>query len=248
MLNLVLGALALVVLVLLFKYLTGKSKPSENRSSLEKIACSLFTIFNRNLDDAQRSIRTARVMKDEALQEVNEALKSLEDSYRKNRVDLRLAKKKLEEVTLPNLRDMPGKLEAKARLSKTKYEESVAAGNPVEAYKQNAYKYLANKDQTRKNIEKAEKILEKLAYTIDTESANYEGRKMDLEMIKANLECMVDIPQVELNQSLNRIRSLQNELNDRMNEDMIRSEVEDELRNENNSIVSSSYDEEFNNL
>lgn len=51
--------LAVILLILVFKYFTGKSKPSQNRSSMEKIACSLFSIFRRNVDDAANSLRSA---------------------------------------------------------------------------------------------------------------------------------------------------------------------------------------------
>lgn len=44
---------------------------------MEKIACSLFSIFRKNVDDAATSLRSARVMREEAMQEVNDAIRNL---------------------------------------------------------------------------------------------------------------------------------------------------------------------------
>lgn len=249
MLTLFLSAIGLAVLVLLFKYFTGKSKPAESRSALEKIACSLFVIFRSNTEDAARSIRSARVMKAEALQEVNDALNNLTNSFKENKISLKTALKQLEEVTIPNMKDLPGKLEAKARKAKKDYQKSVEDGNPIEAYKLNAKKYLQHKLKALEDIKRAEKMRTKLQVTIETAQATYEGQKIDLEMIKSDLECVVDIPQVELSESLSRIKSLQSELTTRMNQDNIRAEVNNEMANETDSdSYSSEIDDEFDKL
>lgn len=239
----------IVVLFLLFKYLTGRKKPSDQRSAWEKIACSLFVISRKNVEDAANNLRTARVMKTEALQEVDDAMSSLQSSYKENMISLKTALKQMSEVTLPKLKDQPGKLEAKARKAKKDYQASVDKGSPIEAHKNNAKRYLQLKNEALENIKKSEKLKEKLEVTIETSKAEYEGKMIDLEMIKSNLECMVDIPQIELNQSLGRIRSLQNELSNRMNQDQIRAEVESEVsREDNSSSYSSDVEDEFNNL
>lgn len=67
-------------------------------------------------------------------------------------------------------------------------------------------------------------------------------------MIKSELESMVDIPQIELNNSLARIQSLQSELTDRMNVDAIQAEVQSEMRDEETATCSADLDAEFNNL
>lgn len=67
-------------------------------------------------------------------------------------------------------------------------------------------------------------------------------------MIKSELESMVDIPQIELNNSLARIQSLQSELSDRMNVDAIQAEVQSEMRDEETATYSADLDAEFNNL
>lgn len=251
MVTVILSVAVILVLLLLFKYFTGKSKPSESRSALERIACSIFVIFRSNTEDAARSIRSARVMKAEALQEVNDALSNLQSSYRDNRIALKTALKQLDETTIPKLRDMPGKLEAKARKAKKDYLESVEKGNPIEAYKMNAKKFLQHKAKAVEDIKRAEKMKTKLNVTIDTAQATYEGQKMDLEMIKSDLECVVDIPQIELSESLSRIRSLQSELTSRMNQDNIRAEVNNEMMSEVSSEsaeYSSNIDDEFDKL
>lgn len=239
-----------VLLVLKFKHLTGKVKPAEQRSALEKIACSIFVKARAQAEDAARSIRTARVMKTEALQEVNDALANLQSSYKSNMISLKTALKTMEEQTLPRLKDTPGKLEARARKSKKDYEASVEKGTPIEAYKANAIKYLQHKNKALEDIKRAEKTVEKLTITIETAKATYEGQKVDLEMLKADLESVVDIPQIELTESLNRIRSLQSELNNRMNQDNITAEVNNELINEDQSSAaySSDVEDEFNKL
>ena len=75
--TIIFGAIGLLLVVLLFKFFTGKGKPSDQRTSFEKLACSLFSIFMKNVDDLNNSIRTATVLKDEALQEVNRAISNL---------------------------------------------------------------------------------------------------------------------------------------------------------------------------
>ena len=99
------------------------------------------------------------------------------------------------------------------------------------------------------DIKRSEKMAEKLEITIETSKAEYDSKMTDLQMIKINLESMVDIPQIELNQSLERIRSLQGELTTRMSQDQIRSEVESELSNSNSeSSYSADIDAEFDKL
>ena len=240
--------LLLFIVVLLFKFLTGKGKPSTERSSMEKIACALFSIFRKNVDDAANSLRTARVMKEEAMQEVNDAIKNLKHSYQEGQVNMKSALKKLQEEILPNLKDQPGKLEGKARKAKKDYEASVGNGHPIEAHKQNALKYLQLKNKAVNNIKRTEDNITKLSVAIETSRAQYDGNITDLEMIKSELESMVDIPQIELNNSLARIQSLQNELTESMNIDAIRAEVQTEMRDEETAVYSADLDTEFANL
>lgn len=246
--NVILGVIALLVVTLVFKAFTGKSKPAEQRTSLEKIACSLLVIGRKNVDDAANSIRTAKVMKAEALQEINDALLNLKTNFKQSLVNLKVAHKTLTEKTLPNLKDQPGKLEAKAREAKKSYQASVEKGTPIEAYKNNAKNYLTMKAQALKNIEKATKMQERLEIAIETSKAEYEGRLISLEMIKTELESMIDIPRIELNESLERIKSLQSELNTRMDRDQIRSEVDNEVNNIQEQSYSADIDAEFDNL
>lgn len=241
-------AIGLLLVVLLFKFFTGKGKPSDQRTSFEKLACSLFSIFMKNVDDLNNSIRTATVLKDEALQEVNRAISNLKSTYTKNQTDMRVALKKLQEQVLPNLKDQPGTLEGKARKAKKDYQASVEKGTPIEAHKQNAIKYLQLKNKAMVNIKRTENNITKLQVAIETSKAQYDGNIVDLEMIKSELESMVEIPQIELNNSLARIASLQNELNDRMNIDSIAAEVQSEMRNEESNIYNADLDNEFNNL
>lgn len=215
---------------------------------MEKIACSLFSIFRRNVDEAANSLRSARVMRDEAMQEVNDAIRNLKQSYAEGQTNMKVTLKKLQEEILPNLKDQPGKLEGRARKAKKDYQASVDKGTPIEAYKQNALKYLQLKNKAVNNIKRTEDNITRLSVAIETSKAQYDDNITDLEMIKSELESMVDIPQIELNNSLNRIQSLQNELTNRMNVDAIRAEVQSEMREEESATYSADLDAEFNNL
>lgn len=248
MLSTILIVLSVLFLLLWAKYFVGKNKPSQERSSMEKIACSLFSIFRRNVDEAANSLRSARVMRDEAMQEVNDAIRNLKQSYAEGQINMKVALKKLQEEVLPNLKDQPGKLEGRARKAKKDYQASVDKGTPIEAYKQNALKYLQLKNKAVNNIKRTEDNITRLSVAIETSKAQYDGNITDLEMIKSELESMVDIPQIELNNSLNRIQSLQNELTNRMNVDAIRAEVQSEVREEETATYSADLDAEFNNL
>lgn len=247
--NLVVVLAILFFVFLIFKKFTGKSKPAEQRSAWEKIACSIFVIGRRNVEDAAQSLRTARVMKDEALQEVNDAINNLKKNYRDNLVILKTSYKDLEENKLPRMKDQPGLLEGKARRAKKQYMDSVEKGNPIEAYKSNAKRFLQMKESAIANISKSEKMLEKLDVAINTSQAEYEGNITELEMIRLELQSQVDIPQLELNQSLTRIRSLQDELTSRMSQDRIRVEVDNEINGHGeNQAFSSDIDDEFDKL
>lgn len=248
MLLTILIVLSVLFLLLWAKYFVGKNKPSQERSSMEKIACSLFSIFRRNVDEAANSLRSARVMRDEAMQEVNDAIRNLKQSYAEGQTNMKVTLKKLQEEILPNLKDQPGKLEGRARKAKKDYQASVDKGTPIEAYKQNALKYLQLKNKAVNNIKRTEDNITRLSVAIETSKAQYDGNITDLEMIKSELESMVDIPQIELNNSLNRIQSLQNELTNRMNVDAIRAEVQSEMREEESATYSADLDAEFNNL
>lgn len=248
MLSTILIVLSVLFLLLWAKYFVGKNKPSQERSSMEKIACSLFSIFRRNVDEAANSLRSARVMRDEAMQEVNDAIRNLKQSYAEGQTNMKVALKKLQEEILPNLKDQPGKLEGRARKAKKDYQASVDKGTPIEAYRQNALKYLQLKNKAVNNIKRTEDNITRLSVAIETSKAQYDGNITDLEMIKSELESMVDIPQIELNNSLNRIQSLQNELTNRMNVDAIRAEVQSEVREEETATYSADLDAEFNNL
>lgn len=248
MITTILTIVAVILLVLIFKYFTGKNKPSQNRSSVEKIACSLFSIFRSNVDDAANSLRSARVMRTEAMQEVNTAIRNLKSSYQEGQTNMRITLAKLRDEVLPNLRDQPGKLEGKARKSKKDYQASVEKGNAIEMYKQNAIKYLQLKNKATANIKRTEDNISRLEVAIETSKAQYDANITDLEMIKSELESMVDIPQIELNNSLARIQSLQSELSTRMNVDAIQAEVQNEMREEESATYSADLNAEFESL
>lgn len=182
------------------------------------------------------------------MQEVNDAIRNLKRSYQEGQTNMRVALTKLKEQILPNLRDQPGKLEGKARKAKKDYQASVEKGTPIETHKQNAIKYLQLKNKAVNNIKRTEDNIVRLEVAIETSKAQYDGNITDLEMIKSELESMVDIPQVELNNSLARIQSLQSELTDRMNVDAIQAEVQSEMREEESATYSADLDAEFNNL
>lgn len=239
------GIILVICIIMLVKYFIGKDKPSSERSGLEKIACALFCIFKKNTEDVARSIRSPRIMREEALQEVNNAILNLKNSYQEGQTNMRVALKRLQENILPNLKDQPGTLEGKARKAKKDYQVSVEKGTPIEAYKQNALKYLQLKNKAINNIKRTEDNITRLTTAIETSKAQYDGNITDLEMIKSELESMIDIPQIELNNSLDRIQSLQNELTEHMNVDTIQQEVQNEMRVNN---YSSDLDEEFNTL
>lgn len=223
--------------------MTGKSKPSDRRTSMEKIACALFSIFRMKVKDAERGIRTARVMKEEAMQEVDDAIRRLKTSYREGQEKMRIALRKLKDEVLPRLNDQPGVFEGKARASKKKFEIT-----GVEVHKANAMKFLQYKAKAVRNIERCKQNVQKIELAIETSKANYEGNIADLEMIKSELETMIDIPQIELNQSLERIRSLQGELETSVREATIRAEVQDEMNAQETAVVDANIDQEFNAL
>lgn len=247
-LSIIFTVVGLILLILVIKYMTGRHKPSTERSAMEKLSCTLFTMFRRNVEDVTNSVRTATVMRDEAMQEVNDAIRNLKQSYQEGQTNMRVALNKLKTEILPNLKDQPGKLEGKARKAKKDYEASVEKGTPIEMHKQNALKYLQLKNKAVNNIKRTEDNITHLEVAIETSKAQYDGNITDLEMIKSELESMVDIPQVELNNSLARIHSLQSELTNRMNVDNIRAEVQNELRGEDSAVYSADLDAEFNNL
>jgi len=249
MLQIIISVLVIILLILVFKYFTGKNKPSDQRGSLEKFACTIFTIFRGNINDATNSLRTATVMKQEAMAEVEDAINKLNASFKTGQTEMRIACENLEKTILPNLKDQPGKLEAKARQAKKDYENSVAKGHPIEQYKKNAMMFIKMKNQAFINIDKSEKNLEKLKVSIETSKAEYDANITELNMIKTELATTVDIPRAELNSSLDRIQSLQTELNNRMNLDRISAEVSSEMRESDLSSSSDSNDEEeYNNL
>lgn len=246
--SIVIGVLVLVLLILAVKYMTGRSKPSDQRGSLESIACSIATIFRRNTNEVARSIRTPQVMKDEAMQEVDDAIQNLEQSYKSSKVQLKLTLKNLEEKLLPKLKDDPGRMEQKARAAKKKWEESKASeGGEIAKFKENAIKFLDMKKKAIDRITQVEKTITKIKVALDTSEAQYDMDRTELQMIKADLECVVSVPQIQLQESINKIKSIQDELTSRVDEDNIRAEVDAELRNES-TVVTTDYESEFENL
>lgn len=249
MIGIIIVVVILVFLVLYLQYRVGKTKPSDQRTSFQSIACTVFTVFHKNVNDTARAMRSPEIMKEEAMQEVNTALRKLEESYKQGRINLKVAKKKLDEEVLPKLKDEPGKLEGKARQAKDKYEKSKKSeGGVIEQYKQNAIRFLQMKQQALDNIEKAKKQSIKLQTVLDTSEAQYDSDKAELEMIKSNLECVVSIPQLQVRESVNRINSIQRELTTRMNEDTIRADVEREIQSEQNTVTNSDLENEFERL
>lgn len=244
--KLIIGVVVVIFLILLVKYFTGKGKPSNQRTTLEKLACTIFSIFKGHVKDATNTIRTATVMKQEAMQELDEAVRKLEESYAKGQTEMRTALKNLQDDVLPNLKDKPGMLEGKARNNKKLYQESVNKGTPIEAYKQNAIRFIQMKLKASENIKRTEKNIEKLKVAIDTGKAQYEGQKVEFDLMKSELAAMVEIPRAELDSSLNRIDSLRGEITQKLNKDNIQAEVSEEMRNETN--YSADAEEEFNNL
>lgn len=242
----ILTIILVCIAILFIAYLVGKNRPSQDRSTIEKLACTLFGIFNRKVERATESIRTASVVKEEALSEIDNALRNLEKSYKDSQFEMRKALKSLETEILPSLKDQPGILNSKAKMSKDKYQKSVDEGTPIAAYKQNAIKALQAKSKAVANIAKVEENIKKLKVNIETAQAEYTGNKMDLDIMRTDLMAMTEIPQITLNESLNRINSLKNELDNKVRDAQVRQDIESEMRNE--QYVDSNFESEFNNL
>ena len=248
MITLIVTVVLLVIIYMFIKYKTGKSKTSDQRSSMEQLACSFGTMFRKNAREAARASRTPQIMKEEAMQEVDDALRALENSYKESRFQLKLVLKNLKETQLPKLKDDPGKLEGKARMAKKKWEESKSSeGGEIVKYKENAIRFLDMKKTATERIKQVEKTITKIEVALDTSEAKYDMDRTELQMVKADLECVVSIPQLQVQESLNKIKSIQNELTTRMNEETIRAEVNAEINNET-PVSTEDLESEFNNL
>lgn len=230
--------LVLLLVVLIFKYFTGKGKPYAERDGLQKIACGLFSIFRSNVEEAATAINTAPVLKEQALHEIDDALKDLNTSFANSQVAAKKELKKLNEDLIPHFSDLPGTLEGKARTYKQKYQASVEKGSPIEEYKKNAIQALQYKLKAISNVEKLKAQAEKLSVNIETAQARYEGDKMDLEMLRADIVSRVDIPQIELQNRITRITSLRDELVDRLDTAEITREVNSTINNSDTSVMS----------
>lgn len=157
MTNFILGTGLICLIVLFFAWLSGRGKSSDRRSALESIACSLISMSRHKAEETAEDIRTPGVVKTEALQEVDDAIRALKTSYKRGQVEMRTALQRLQEDVLPQLKDAPGKLEGKARKFKEMYLRSVESGHPLELHKANAVRALEHKAKALENIKRAEK-------------------------------------------------------------------------------------------
>lgn len=248
MLNFIAAAALLIAAVLAWSWMTGRKKASDRRSAMETIACSIATIFRSKTEETAEAVRSTGVVKEEAMHEVEDAISSLKSSFMKSQKEMRLALENLRSTVIPELKDKPGSLEAKARKYKDLYEKSVQAGRPLELHKSNAMKALQHKAKALANIKTAEKQAEKLELAIESSKADYDGSIMDLQMMKAELSAMVDIPQIELSASLDRIKSLQAELLRKQREATVSQEIAAEMHGEQEAVYNTNLEAEFSNL
>lgn len=240
-------AILIIALVLLWKFFTGKGKNSDQRSGLEKIACSLFSIFRTNIDDAANSLRTTKVLRDEAMQEIEDAIAKLKQSYKESKVAMSLQLKQMQEKELPMLNDEPGKITANAETWTKKYKKSVDEGHPIEAYKRAACTFFQQKQQAILNIEKMKKSIINLEAAIGTAEAEYAIDKSELEMMKNNILANPEIIRADVTTAISRIESLTTELTDKLDAQRIRAEVDREFR-QSDEVTSASAENDFNNL
>lgn len=243
-------AIVLVVIMFLIKVKSASNKRPQERTSFEQLLCSIFVLGKKNVDEASRTVRTASVMREEGLQKLREARRQLEESFRTNLSNLKLAIQKLKD-SLPGIKDQPGKYEGKARLYKKESLEAEAQGkSEISAKKKDmAKKMLSKKKKAFDRIVRTEKLIEKLETDLEMAKINYDEKKTDIDEIEAELQSMIEIPESVLNNNLNVIRGIQTELNDRIREDRVRSEVDQELSDSGlESASSSEFDDEFDKL
>lgn len=63
MIGIIIVVVILVFLVLYLQYRVGKTKPSDQRTSFQSIACTVFTVFHKNVNDTARAMRSPEIMK-----------------------------------------------------------------------------------------------------------------------------------------------------------------------------------------
>lgn len=247
-------AIALVAM-LVIKAFTGKNKPVNERSAMEKIACSILVKHRQKMNEVAESTRTVEISREEGIQKCKDAIKQLDLDYKEEIRSSMLRKSEIED-NLPKLKNKPGYHEGKARIAKKDYEKAKDAGKPealCTALKNNVYLHLDLKDKAMKRIEKSEKFRDELEVSIEIAKATYEGRRATLDDLLAEFESMTTaISAAKFNSSINVIKSLREESVIKLREQRVEVEAQNLISgNEEDSasqIDTSRYEDEFNNL
>lgn len=227
----ILWLIIIVVGILYFAHLTGSKKSNNQRSILERIACSLWVKGRQQGSEVADAIRTDAVIKEEAMQQIDDAQKALDKEYEDGQVEIKTTLKELQEQTLPELRDQPGILEQKARKAKQNYEESVKRGRPIQMHRANAIMILEMKEQAFEDIAAVEADIDNLEAILETRQTTYISNKATLRRERAELLTAASISLGDLNNRLSHIRSLTEELKTKREAAKIRQEVRDSMNN-----------------
>lgn len=243
---------AIIAVVLYFKYKIAKNKPVENRSSVEKILTGVGVQVNRNLNEAAEAIRTPEIAKEEGIQRCKEAIKNLDTDFKAELASLIKRREDLK-AQLPSLKKKPGSLLGKAQTNKNKMEQAEKEGKSELAsqYKRNAMTFLDLKKKALERIKRSEKFLEEIDTAIQSSQANYELKKYTLDDLLAEFETMTTaISAFKYNQSIEIIQSLRRETADKLRD--VNAEIEaSSIVNDNNlgtEINESELEDEFSKL
>lgn len=179
----------------------------------------------KNLFKKKKNL-TLRGQKDAAILEIQKAAKELKEKYFNLIVPIKVAYEQLIKITIPELAVVPITLLTQAENNKKSYTESVIAGSPIEAYKNNAIKMLKLKLSAENNLKKLEETKTKLEYIIKTNEAEFKNRLLELDITKTELEATFNLPEITLSSTIGNINEIKSNISEILHKLEINKEVD----------------------
>ena len=243
--NTILILVAATLAIIAVACLSGKGKSQVEKSSTEKIASTIKNKVDRKLKEVAEGVRDLETVKEEILDELDEAKKALRNDYKTYLTGMITARETYEGAIRMTDQNIPT-LKSKAKTYKSKFEQD---GDVKD--REFSYKYISQLLSMEKIRDDAKEKLEKINEDIEDAKAIYDLESMKLEDKKLEILTTTCAPNISVTLSTLNLNDLTQEFKEKLNKKNIETEVQTRMSEADNAqtiITTAEMDEAFNGL
>lgn len=209
----------ILLIVLGYKWFTGRNKRQDSKDSLEKISTTLGDKIERELGKAAAGVRTTKVSREEFIHGLEKMKKNAKEKYTQYVTSIVTSKCQWENIKKRSKDSIP-ECKAKAQEAKSKWKTD----NNTQ-YKTIAEGYLSNMLQYESRIVECDKNINDADMKIDTAKFEYDRIVMTMETMSMQAVDSTLSPNANFAIEYCKVNDLYNELQSNITKDDIKIQV-----------------------